>query len=506
MPKVADIGFRISIIRKKISEIRLPKSDFRMGFTLHELLIIITLIAILSTVGVVIGGNIPPRVRDSRRIADVDTIKLSLEAFYEKNNRYPFDSTNPSKQLFFSTEPQPWIPEIVTQGYSLELPKDPKQAAANPVTRLAQKILDALEIKEAAATHEYVPPTGMDVRSGSYVGNSQADHQIKGLGFQPELVIIKSEGNTRAAARTSSMPSGLSRGLVGTDGLGPNGIISLDNDGFTVGTDSSVNYAGNNYYYFAVADTGDGNFKAFSYTANGADDLSIGGCGFQPDMVIIFPADNYSTVWRTSAMTGDNSSSFEYGLAPDIIQALEPTGFQIGQDTAVNASGATYHAVCVKNTANIFQALPGYQGSAPVIPQQSINGAGFFPDFVLTKSDGGDGSAFSTRDMPYGNSAAFSGAPLGDNGIIALEEDGFRVGSDPVVNINFRTYYSIVWQTTFPPSPNFYYLYHISPDQKTYNVWATLENKRDPGIYDHTTAKCKDLPPIDGYNYCGGKF
>lgn len=486
----------------------LNRRFWRLGFTIYELLIVITIIAILSTIGFIGGGNVLSRIRDSHRITDVNAIKLSLEAFYEKNSRYPFDSTNPSKQLFFSSDPQPWIPEIVTQGYSQELPKDPKQAATSPLTRLAQILLDALEIKQVAATHEYVPPSGMHVKLGQYIGNGEYGRQITEIGFQPELVIIKGDSTIRATAHTSTMPSGFSKNLVGSDGLSPDRIISLDNDGFTLGWEVEVNEEDIPYYYLAVAadDSPSDNFKTFSYTGNGVDGQSITGCGFQPDMVIIFPQDGYSTVWRTSAMTGDNSQSFEWGMVEDLIQALEPSGFQIGLDIAVNVSDSVYHAVCVKNTPNIFNALPGYQGSAPDIPQQSITGTGFFPDFVLLKSDGSDVGAIRLKGIPTGLSGSLSGEALGPNGIIALEGDGFRIGSDPSVNASWRIYYSAVWQETAPPSLSFFYLYHVSTDRKTYNVWASLENTKDPGIFDHTTAQCKTTPPIKGYNYCGAGF
>ena len=53
------------------------------------------------------------------------------------------------------------------------------------------------------------------------------------------------------------------------------------------------------------------------------------------------------------------------------------------------------------------------------------------------------------------------------------------------------------------PAPPFLYLYHVSADRRTYNVWAWLENPKDPRIYTHPEAQCKTTPPLPGYNFCG---
>ncbi|MBI2327968.1 type II secretion system protein [Candidatus Curtissbacteria bacterium] len=53
------------------------------------------------------------------------------------------------------------------------------------------------------------------------------------------------------------------------------------------------------------------------------------------------------------------------------------------------------------------------------------------------------------------------------------------------------------------PPPPFLYLYHVSVDRKTHNVWAYLENEKDPRIYNNPQAQCKATPPQPGYNFCG---
>lgn len=87
----------------------------RQGFTLLELLIVIIIIGVLAILIIpnLISG--PARARDSQRKADLQTIKNSLEGYYNDNNSYPVSL------------------EILTQGtapYIKTLPTDPKTKTA----------------------------------------------------------------------------------------------------------------------------------------------------------------------------------------------------------------------------------------------------------------------------------------------------------------------------------------------------------------------------------------
>src|SRR3989338_1480589 len=61
----------------------LPKfSKNPQGFTLVELLVVISIIAILSVVGVTIYSGVQKNARDARRKADVESISNALEVHY----------------------------------------------------------------------------------------------------------------------------------------------------------------------------------------------------------------------------------------------------------------------------------------------------------------------------------------------------------------------------------------------------------------------------------------
>ena len=65
---------------------------FRKGFTLIEMLIVITIIALLASLILVGMGGARAKTRDARRIADLHNVMNGLELYYAKNSNYPDES------------------------------------------------------------------------------------------------------------------------------------------------------------------------------------------------------------------------------------------------------------------------------------------------------------------------------------------------------------------------------------------------------------------------------
>jgi prepilin-type N-terminal cleavage/methylation domain-containing protein len=59
------------------------------GFTLIELMVVIAIIGILASIIMVSLSSAQAKARDARRIADINTLKLSLEMYYNDNLKYP---------------------------------------------------------------------------------------------------------------------------------------------------------------------------------------------------------------------------------------------------------------------------------------------------------------------------------------------------------------------------------------------------------------------------------
>jgi len=59
------------------------------GFTLIELMVAISIVAILATIGLVMYNKAQQSARDSKRIGDLQEIQKALEQYYATNNKYP---------------------------------------------------------------------------------------------------------------------------------------------------------------------------------------------------------------------------------------------------------------------------------------------------------------------------------------------------------------------------------------------------------------------------------
>ena len=89
-----------------------------------------------------------------------------------------------------------------------------------------------------------------EVLTGIYVGNGVDNRQITGLGFHPDVVIIKSILTQQAVVRTSTMTGDVSKNMA-TGEIVSNAIQSLDPSGFTVGTIPQVNSVPGLYQWVA---------------------------------------------------------------------------------------------------------------------------------------------------------------------------------------------------------------------------------------------------------------
>ncbi|HSX18956.1 MAG TPA: prepilin-type N-terminal cleavage/methylation domain-containing protein [Candidatus Saccharimonadales bacterium] len=106
----------------------------KSGFTLIELLVAISIIGILTAVGVNTFENSQGRARDSKRQEDLKSIEKALELYYQDNKAYPTTGlarwSTCTGAPYVTQTTNGWIPGLVTGNYIRQLPLDPKRGTS----------------------------------------------------------------------------------------------------------------------------------------------------------------------------------------------------------------------------------------------------------------------------------------------------------------------------------------------------------------------------------------
>jgi len=316
------------------------------------------------------------------------------------------------------------IKALITGGFQLGTGTETNQAAGVYIY-VAWKM---------NTTQNVTPPT-YKIQTGYYVGNGGAK-SISGLGFKPEMIIIKS--NTAASAgvfKTSAMPT-LNTAYLGSataDNTG--GSIVINSDGFSVvGTITNTVNVGYTWIAFAGSDcSATGTFCVGSYTGSGA--ARAVPVGFQPNLVMLKRSTAVAANWRSSAMPANAGQYFmatTQNTAGDLFTTLDATGFSVG--TTNSASGGVYYFAAFKSVAGSVN-VGTYTGNAT--DNRNITGVGFIPDFLFIKNANAAtavSGVFST-EASYGENACYFTATANlSNSIQTLQADGFQVGTNSTSN------------------------------------------------------------------------
>jgi hypothetical protein len=280
-----------------------------------------------------------------------------------------------------------------------------------------------------------------EVLSGSYTGDGLDDRAITGLGFSPDLVIIKGDTAQNAVLRSFHFNGDFTKDLIDATIAG-NRIQSLDDEGFTVGTDARVNSDGVTYHWVAWA-AGAREMTFGLYTGNGSAGRNITDVGFSPDFVIVVGTSS-EAVYRNSAAT----ASFNFDATRDTtwISALGTDGFTVGNNSRVNANGEQYGFIAWNEIAGQFD-VGTYSGDGA--DDRNVTGVGFMPEYLFLQRDT---TGFNALHHPASIGAStdstlfFDGRGAFANYIQALQADGFQVGSQSNVNTNGATYAYAAWK------------------------------------------------------------
>lgn len=85
----------------------------KQGFTLIELIVTMTVVAILTTMAMISFGGTNKKARDGRRASDLQKVAIALEMARQVGGTYPVASSGQA-------------PSLVTSGFLQKWPDDPK--------------------------------------------------------------------------------------------------------------------------------------------------------------------------------------------------------------------------------------------------------------------------------------------------------------------------------------------------------------------------------------------
>jgi len=120
----------------------LQNNKKRKGFTIIELIVVISIIGILASLGISSYSNVQKNARNSKRKGDLKQLSLALADYYSQNGRYP--STCPGGALTCAYSASSWYSDTgcywnpranwipgLAPTYIDSLPEDPRQLQTN---------------------------------------------------------------------------------------------------------------------------------------------------------------------------------------------------------------------------------------------------------------------------------------------------------------------------------------------------------------------------------------
>ena len=270
----------------------------------------------------------------------------------------------------------------------------------------------------------------MSFAFGKYTGTGNTSGMV-GVGFEPDAVLIKSEGSNQAVIVTKDMPSGTTKGMGVQAALTTGRISSLNSDGFTLGTNAEVNSNGVVYQWMAFETSND---LAIGKYAGTNSSVTVNSIGWEPEMIWFWGDGNNSRddVTMYLKTNSERCDRFRDGnRSTNMIGSLSSSGFTTGSNTTHgrNRNGAEYYYIAFNEGSDFLDG--GFNGNST--DNRAINpGGNWQPDFVICNAAVQNHRPIMRLGSMSGDEALlFSAHPLRNNNIQSITSTGFRVGTAP---------------------------------------------------------------------------
>lgn len=116
-------------------QLTINRRPWRRGFSLIELLVVISIIGLLTAIGTASLSNAQQKGRDARRKADLKTIQQALELYFQANGKYPATSSGSIQcNIPGDTSTKTWGTGVFicgTNTFMQQLPSDPTNQSTN---------------------------------------------------------------------------------------------------------------------------------------------------------------------------------------------------------------------------------------------------------------------------------------------------------------------------------------------------------------------------------------
>lgn len=287
----------------------------------------------------------------------------------------------------------------------------------------------------------HIPPI---LATGDYTGNNVDGRTIAGLGFEPDVVIIKGDTDAEAVIRTSTMSGDVTKKMTGAQNISANSIQALTSNGFVIGNNKEVNQPGVDFYWVAFKSR-PSLMKVGSYSGDGTSNRIIDNIGFDPKLIMIIPENGYEMVHRSHLAMDSYDFGNSDGITNCLTTPLPADGFQLGSNNRVNRSGEKYHYVCWAEVAG-YTRFETYMGND--WDNRNITGVGFKPEYVIVRavSDGKSQVHYpASLGSGVDSTLLFRNNVNRTNRIQALISDGFQVGDARQVNESGVIYAYFAW-------------------------------------------------------------
>jgi hypothetical protein len=284
---------------------------------------------------------------------------------------------------------------------------------------------------------------------GSYTGTG-ANITVSGIGFAPDLVLIKDNAANSMVFRTTLMAGDTTLYLSNAASTITLAITSLTTDGFTLGTNAAINTSANTYHWQAFGNAyrpdtkrGAADFAIGSYYSGGADNTDVIGVPYQMDFVATKRLAAASGAFRSSSQTGDLSGYFSNTAETNnAIQSLTSTGFQVGTNASVSGLGSHVRWFGFKNSSTFKTG--SYTGNGVVDKAESS--VGFQPDLVWIKQSTTSAAISRPASLLGDNSQYIVNLANSTGKIKTLTSTGFTLGTGTEVNTNGGIYRYAAWK------------------------------------------------------------